>query len=60
MIVNADEVLEAYLRSDSKVCTEWEKFQKLKNDPRITKVGRILEKPAWMSSLSYGMFWSAT
>lgn len=41
MVPNADEVLKELLR-DKKIRAEWDKTQKLHNDPRITKVGKIL------------------
>lgn len=43
MVPNADEVLKELLK-DEKLKTEWEENQKLTNDPRITKAGRILRK----------------
>ena len=44
MVVNADAELETYLASNAAARTEWDRDQKLKNDPRITRVGRILRK----------------
>ncbi len=44
MVVNADEVLQAYLDSDPELREEWERDHKLKNDPRVTSVGRWLRK----------------
>ena len=43
MVPNADEVLKELLK-DPKYKEEWDESQKLTNDPRITKVGRILRK----------------
>lgn len=43
MIVGADEVLKQLLKQ-KKYKEEWKKNQKLDNDPRITKVGKILRK----------------
>ena len=43
MVPNADEVLKDLLK-DPKYKKEWDESQKLSNDPRITKVGRILRK----------------
>jgi len=43
MIQNADEVLKDLLKNE-KYRTEWEKNQKLEEDPRITKIGRFLRK----------------
>ncbi len=44
MHVDADAVLEEVLASCAVSRTEWDKFQKLRNDPRITPVGRFLRK----------------
>ncbi len=44
MISNAEEVLQDLLKSDPKLKEEYEKDYKLKNDPRITKVGKFLRK----------------
>lgn len=43
MVPNADEVLKELLKEE-KYKKEWEKNQKLANDPRITKMGNILRK----------------
>jgi exopolysaccharide production protein ExoY len=42
MVPNADEVLARVLASDPEARAEWERDFKLKNDPRITRIGRIL------------------
>lgn len=42
MVCNADEVLQDLLAQDPKVRAEWDALQKLRNDPRITPVGRFL------------------
>ena len=44
MVHNADALLEAYLAENAEAKHEWETTQKLKRDPRITLVGRILRK----------------
>ena len=44
MVVDADRVLEEYLAKRPELREEWERDQKLKNDPRVTRVGRILRK----------------
>ena len=44
MYSDAQERLEKLLNSDQKIRDEWEKNFKLKDDPRITKVGKILRK----------------
>lgn len=41
MCVNADEVLKEMLK-DKKYKNEWDKYHKFDNDPRITKLGKIL------------------
>lgn len=43
MIPDADEVLKELLK-DEKIKEEWEKNQKLDDDPRITKAGKFLRK----------------
>lgn len=44
MITNADEVLEEYLRAHPGLALEWRLTHKLRNDPRVTRVGRFLRK----------------
>lgn len=44
MAVNAQELLEKYLASDPAIRQEWERDFKLKDDPRVTRVGRFLRK----------------
>jgi exopolysaccharide production protein ExoY len=44
MVNDAEKVLEDLCQSDPAVKAEWDEFQKLENDPRITKVGRFLRK----------------
>ncbi|MGR3502343.1 sugar transferase [Pseudaestuariivita sp.] len=44
MVRNADALLESHLASDIKARREWELTQKLKVDPRITPIGRIIRK----------------
>jgi len=44
MITNSQEVLAQYLAINPEAREEWEKDFKLKNDPRITKVGKFLRK----------------
>ena len=44
MVPNADEVLYKTLEMDKVVAAEYKKNRKLKNDPRITKVGHIIRK----------------
>jgi len=42
MCTNADVILRDLLERDPQACDEWAASQKLKNDPRISRVGRIL------------------
>ena len=44
MVPNAEEVLQEYLAKNPAAKKEWKSSFKLKNDPRITKVGRFLRK----------------
>ena len=44
MVQGADTILATYLQENPDLRTEWEQTQKLHNDPRITRLGRILRK----------------
>ena len=44
MVPDADARLEAYLAADPAARAEWNSAQKLKNDPRITRFGRLLRQ----------------
>lgn len=44
MVHNADELLEDYLSKNAVARLEWDATQKLKKDPRITWLGRLLRK----------------
>ena len=44
MIIGADEILKEYLANNEEARIEFEKNQKLRNDPRITKLGNFLRK----------------
>jgi exopolysaccharide production protein ExoY len=44
MITNADEFLHTHLAADGNARKEWEETQKLRDDPRVTSVGRIMRK----------------
>ena len=44
MVANADSILEEYLEKHPELRAEWESSHKLKNDPRITRIGNFLRK----------------
>lgn len=44
MVSGAESLLEKHLASDQNARDEWNSAQKLKNDPRITRFGRLLRK----------------
>lgn len=44
MRVNSAQLLADYLREDASVRLEWEREHKLKNDPRVTRLGHIIRK----------------
>lgn len=44
MVSNSDEVLRHLLETDPEARTQWERDFKLKNDPRITNIGRFIRK----------------
>lgn len=44
MALNSDEVLSSFLDSNLEAKAQWQTFQKLDNDPRVTLVGRFIRK----------------
>ena len=44
MVIGADKILEEYLAENEEARIEFEQNQKLKNDPRITKLGNFIRK----------------
>ncbi len=44
MVVDADAVLEKHLEAEPALRLEWEQDHKLRKDPRVTPVGRLLRK----------------
>lgn len=44
MVIGADEILKELLEKDEDARKEFEENRKLKNDPRITKIGKFLRK----------------
>ncbi|HEY0786341.1 MAG TPA: undecaprenyl-phosphate galactose phosphotransferase WbaP [Acidobacteriaceae bacterium] len=44
MVADADSVLEAHLAADPALRAEWDRDHKLRRDPRVTAIGRLLRK----------------
>jgi Undecaprenyl-phosphate galactose phosphotransferase WbaP len=44
MVFNADELLQEYISSNPEARSEWENARKLRNDPRVTSLGKFLRK----------------
>jgi Undecaprenyl-phosphate galactose phosphotransferase WbaP len=44
MYPNSDHMLKEYLASNPDAQAEWDRDQKLRNDPRVTPIGRLLRK----------------
>lgn len=44
MVVNADEILERHLAANPEARDQWNAFQKLADDPRITPLGKVMRK----------------
>jgi lipopolysaccharide/colanic/teichoic acid biosynthesis glycosyltransferase len=44
MYRGADEILRAHLDNDAAARAEWDNSQKLRSDPRVTAVGRLLRR----------------
>jgi Undecaprenyl-phosphate galactose phosphotransferase WbaP len=44
MVTDADRILDAHLQRRPELMREWQRDHKLKNDPRITRVGRWLRR----------------
>jgi exopolysaccharide production protein ExoY len=44
MVVNSEEVFNSFLDSDEEARSQWEMFQKLDNDPRITRIGHFIRR----------------
>jgi lipopolysaccharide/colanic/teichoic acid biosynthesis glycosyltransferase len=44
MVINSKEVLEQLLANNPEARAEWDETFKLKNDPRITRIGHLLRK----------------
>lgn len=44
MVKGSDELLKRHLAQDAAARTRWEQFQKLEDDPRITRLGRVIRR----------------
>ena len=44
MVTNGDDVLQKHLAGNSEAAAEWERDQKLKDDPRVTRIGALMRK----------------
>ncbi len=44
MVANADEVLAEHLAQHPEARAEWDKYEKLKDDPRVTRIGHFLRR----------------
>ncbi len=44
MVVDAEHHLKTHLENDPEARSQWESTQKLKQDPRVTRIGRLLRK----------------
>jgi lipopolysaccharide/colanic/teichoic acid biosynthesis glycosyltransferase len=44
MLIDSEETLSSFLDSDSDARKQWEVHQKLENDPRITRFGRLIRR----------------
>ncbi len=44
MYIDADQKLKEILEKDPQARKEWETYRKLKNDPRVTRIGKFLRK----------------
>lgn len=44
MVVGADEILEKYLAENEEARKEYQTYKKLKDDPRVTKIGKFIRK----------------
>lgn len=44
MVTNADKILEDMMTKDEKIREEYQKNKKLRNDPRVTKIGEFLRR----------------
>ena len=53
MHADAGRILREHLKSDAEAREEWDQNRKLRRDPRITPLGKILRETAWMKFRRY-------
>jgi len=53
MYENAEDRLHEILRSDPSLQREWDQYQKLKSDPRITPIGKFLRRTSLDEALQF-------
>ena len=44
MVIGADEKLKKYLEENEEARLEYKKYKKMKDDPRVTKIGKFIRK----------------
>ena len=44
MVIDAEEILKEYLKNNKEIRKEYEEYKKIKNDPRVTKMGSFIRK----------------
>jgi lipopolysaccharide/colanic/teichoic acid biosynthesis glycosyltransferase len=54
MVPDAEQVLEQHLAESPQARWEWDRYQKLSDDPRITPVGAFCARPRLMSCHNSG------
>jgi len=47
MVMDADKILESVLKSDPRLKAEWDATHKLKDDPRVTGIGKFLRRTSF-------------
>jgi exopolysaccharide production protein ExoY len=55
MRIDSDEVLTSFLDSDPEAKQRWDRYQKIDNDPRITRFGRLIRRT---SLDEFPQFWN--
>ena len=58
MAQNADEILVEYLADNPEAALEWERTRKLRHDPRVTRIGRLLRRTSLDELPQIGTFFA--